>query len=112
MKINELLTESFHDDWDSEEEEVVVDPDQDKVPHLLMQFKKAIDTGGQNPIMFKDGSKARVPNQVIAAFMDKYYDMKPIDRETFQAVASKSIDAFKQAMSDFQGQKAPKSIYV
>jgi hypothetical protein len=112
MKINELLNESFHDDWDSEEDEVVIDPDQDKVPHLIMQFKKSIDNGGRSPILFKDGSKANVPHGVIAAFMNKYHDMKPADREAFQAAAIKSIDAFKQAMTDFRGEKAPKSIYV
>ena len=112
MKINELLTESFRDDWDSEVEEIVADPDQDRVPHLIMQFKKSLDTGGMNPILFRDGSKAKIPHQIIAAFMNKYHDMKPADREEFQAVAIKSIDAFKKAMTDFRGEKAPKSIYV
>jgi len=113
MKINELLNESrYDDDWDKDEEEVAVDPDQDKVPHLVMQFKKAIDNGGRTPIVFKDGSKATVPHGVISAFMNKYHDMKPVDREAFQAAAIKSIDAFKQAMSSFHAEKAPKSIYV
>lgn len=112
MKINELLNESKHDDWDSEEEEVVADPDMDKVPHLVMQFKKSIDTGGMNPILFRDGSKARIPHGIISAFMDKYYDMKPADREEFQAIAVKSVEDFKNALSGFKGQKAPKSIYV
>jgi hypothetical protein len=110
MKIAEVLNESKHDDWD-EEDEIVADPDQDKTPHILMQLKKSLDNGGMNPILFRDGSKARIPYQVIAAFMNKYHGMKPADREEFQAAAIKSVDAFKQAMSDFSGEQAPRSIY-
>jgi hypothetical protein len=46
MKITELLNESFNDDWDKEEE-LPGDPDLDKVPNLIIQFKKSLDVDGR-----------------------------------------------------------------
>ena len=54
MKINELLSESSTND-------IVDEPDTDAVPHIVMQFKKAIDNGGRSPIKFKDGDKVSIP---------------------------------------------------
>jgi hypothetical protein len=110
MKIAEVLNESFHDDWD-DEDEVVADPDQDKIPHIVMQLKKAADVGGNHPITFKDGKKFKIPMNVINAFMRKYNDMKPLDREEMQNIASKSKDDFIAAIQGFNRPNAPRSIY-
>ncbi len=86
------------DDFDDEEDEVVADPDQDKIPHIVMQIKKAYDVGGNYPIVFKDGTKHKLSNDMIAAFLNKYMSLKPMDRETMQDQASKSLLDFQAAM--------------
>ena len=111
MKITEFLTESKQDDWDAEDE-IVSDPDQDKVPHILMQLKKSADVGGNYPITFKDGSKATVSLHDIGKFVERYMDLKPADREIMQDLASQSHKNFKEIIVFFAGEKAPKSLYV
>lgn len=97
MKINELLNESAHDEWDDEAEEVI-DPDMEKIPHIVMQLKKALDVGGRHPIIFKDGSKTLIPTHLIRQFMSKYSSLKPYQREELQDIAAKSKDAFMQVI--------------
>ena len=110
MKINELLNESRYDDWDKEEE-LPGDPDQDKVPNLIIQFKKSMDVDGRYPIVFRDGSKVNVPVQVMVDFLNKYDDLKPMDREKIQNMAAQSVDKFKEVLATFKGQRPEKSIY-
>jgi hypothetical protein len=109
MKINELLNESAHDDWDKEEEEAP-DPDQDKIPHIVMQLKKAIDLKN-HPITFKDGNKSIIPRAKILQFMNRYNDMKPMDREKMQELASQSLDKFNEVLATFSAPSAEKTIY-
>ena len=111
MKINELLNESYHDDWDKEEEEIAVDPDQDKVPNLIIQFRKSMDVGGGYPIKFADGSKVKIPVDIMVQFLNKYDDLKPMDREKIQNIAAQSVDKFKEVLATFKGQRPEKSIY-
>lgn len=107
MKINELLTGSIEDELD-----IVDDPDTDKVPHIVMQFKKAIDNGGRSQIVFKDGDKVSIPVNVIVDFLNRYDDLKPFEREELQKTASQSFDAFKDAMSAVRRKSMPKSNYT
>jgi len=107
MKIAEVLNESAHDDWD-DEEEVASNPDDD---HLVMQLKKAADVGGNHPITFKDGKKFKIPMHILIAFMRKYNDLKPMDRELLQDLASKSKEDFLKALQSFERPAAPRSIY-
>ena len=111
MKITELLNESHHDDWDKEEDEIVSDPDQDKVPNLVVQFRKSMDVGGNYPIKFNDGSKVKIPVQIMVDFLNKYDNLKPMDREAIQNMAAQSVDKFKEVLTSFKGQKPEKSIY-
>ena len=97
MKINELLNESFSDDWD-DEEEVPADPDQDKVPHLIMQFKKALDLRGKYPISFRDGDSVTIPTHIITQFMSKFSRLKPMYRERLQDIAIRSKDDFAKVL--------------
>lgn len=110
MKINELLNESYHDDWDKEDE-LPDDPDQDRVPNLVVQFRKSMDVGGNYPIKFNDGSKVKVPVQIMVDFLNKYDDLKLMDREKIQNLAAQSVDKFKEVLATFKGQKPEKSIY-
>lgn len=110
MKITELLNESYHDDWDKEDE-LPDDPDQDKVPNLIVQFRKSMDVGGGYPIKFNDGSKVRIPVEIMVQFLNKYDDLKPMDREKIQNLAAQSVDKFKEVLATFKGQKPEKSIY-
>jgi hypothetical protein len=111
MKITELLAESRYDDWDKDEDEVVTDPDQDKVPNLIIQFKKSMDVAGDYPIKFNDGSKVRIPVNTMVDFLNKYDDLKPMDREKMQNMAAQSVDKFKEVLATFKGQKPEQSIY-
>ena len=110
MKITELLNESYHDDWDKEDE-LPDDPDQDKVPNLIVQFRKSMDVGGGYPIKFNDGSKVKIPVEIMVQFLNKYDDLKPLDREKIQNLAAQSVDKFKEVLATFKGQKPEKSIY-
>jgi hypothetical protein len=103
MKINELLNESFDDS--------VEDPDTDKVPNIVMQIRKSMDTGGNRPIVFRDGSKADVPVNAMIAFLNRYETLKPMDREEMQNMAVQSKEAFVDVLKSYNKPRAPKSIY-
>ena len=97
MKINELLNESVDDEL-NDEPEMDIDPDLDKIPHIVMQLKKALDVGGRHPIVFQDGNKTLIPAHLIRQFMSKYSSMKPFEREALQDEVSKSKEAFMKAI--------------
>ena len=101
------------DDWDDEDEEAPEDPEKDKVPHILMQLRKAKDVDGNHPIKFADGSKSKLSVKDIDAFMDMYMMVKPLDREKMQQVAIMSKDNFDKIVSFFKPKhgRAEKSIY-
>jgi hypothetical protein len=109
MKINELLNESAHDDWDKEEEEAP-DPEQDKIPHIVMQLRKALNLKNY-PITFKDGNKSIIPRHIIQLFLNRYSKMIPSDREVMQELASQSLEKFNEVLATFSAPPAPKSIY-
>jgi predicted DNA-binding transcriptional regulator YafY len=101
------------DDWDDDDEEAPEDPEKDKVPHILMQLRKAKDVDGNHPIKFADGSKSKLPLKDIDAFMDMYMMVKPLDREKMQQVAIMSKENFDKIVSFFKPKhgRAEKSIY-
>lgn len=110
MKIQEILKEAREiDDWD--EEEQVPDADSDKVKHLVMQLRSALDVDGNYPISFKDGSKAKLPVEDINLFLQKYEMVKPADKEKMQDVAGLSKDHFDKVVKFFKGEVRPKSPY-
>lgn len=111
MKIQEILLESKHDDWDDEHDEMPSDPDADKVQHILMQFKKAMDVGGNYPITFKSGEKAKVSLDDIEKFVERYASSKPAEREQMQTQAIQSLDGLKAVLSGPSGPRAEKSLY-
>lgn len=102
MKINELLNESFDN---------IEDPDTDKVPNIVMQIRKSMDTGGSRPIVFRDGTKETIPVNAMIAFLNRYQDLKPIDREQMQDLAIQSKEAFIDTVKNYNKPRAPKSIY-
>ncbi|NDB82448.1 MAG: hypothetical protein EB127_06875 [Alphaproteobacteria bacterium] len=70
------------------------DPDADKIPHILMQLRKAIDVDGDYPITFKDGKKVKLPMDAIVGFIQKYMKARPDDKESLQSQASNSLEGF------------------
>ena len=102
MKINELLNESFDN---------IEDPDTEKVPNLVIQIRKSMDTGGNRPITFRDGSKENIPVNAMVAFLNRYDNLKPMDREEMQNLAIQSKEAFIDAVKNYNRPRAPKSIY-
>lgn len=85
------------------------DPDADKVPHILMQLRKALDVDGNYPILFKDGKKIKLPMDHIVAFVKKYMTLNPQDKESLQTQAGNSLEGFMAALKqDFKKPEMPK----
>lgn len=95
MKITEVLNEGFNDE----------------VPNITVQFKKAMDVGGNHPIQFQDGSKVKIPLNMIVDFLNKYDQLKPMQRNEMQKLAVQSPDKFKEVLASFSGQRPERSIY-
>jgi len=100
-----------HDDWDDEVDDIPSDPDADKIPHLVMQFKKALDVDGNYPITFKDGTKVKLPLGDIRTFVERYLTLKPLDREKMQELAGESKENFDAILHFFHRPPAPRSVY-
>ena len=85
------------------------DADQDKVPHILMQLRKALDVDGNYPITFKDGKKAKLSMDQIVAFIKKYMTLNPQDKESLQTQAGNSLEGFMAALKqEFKKPELPK----
>ena len=85
------------------------DADQDKIPHILMQLRKALDVDGNYPITFKDGKKAKLSLDQIGAFVKKYMTLSPQDKESLQTQAANSLEGFMAALKqDFKKPDLPK----
>lgn len=110
MKIQEIMeakAKKAKDDFD-DSEEVVPDADQDDVKNIFMQIKhglsllQARDHDAEEfsiPIKFADKSHIHIDNKMIRAFLKKFMDAKPGDREKMQDMAIKSPQGFKAALS-------------
>jgi len=92
MEAKKLIVKSV-DDLD-DVEEPAMDADQDKVPHIFMQLRKAVDVDGNYPITFKDGKKAKLSMDQIGGFIKKYMQAKPDEKESLQSQASNSLEGF------------------
>jgi hypothetical protein len=89
------------DDFDDDAPEQ--DADLDKIPHILMQMRKAVDTDGNYEFKFKDGSKSKLPLEHIVAFVKKYMTAKPQEKEMMQNAAIESLEGLMSVL------KAPKA---
>jgi hypothetical protein len=100
MKITDIIKESKKpkSDWDEEEDQVVDDPDSDRIPHIIMQMKKAIDNGGRSQIVFQDGDKVSLPLSMIVDFVSVYMMLKPYQREELQKQVSRNRDSFMNGL--------------
>lgn len=81
------------DDFE-DEEEAGEDPDKDKIPHIVMQARKALDVGGNYPLVFRDGTKSKMTEPVLRQFLAMYDMMKSNDKAVFQDMVSKSARDF------------------
>ena len=97
MKIKEILFEAKMNDLDDIIDKPE-DPEADKIPHILMQLRKALDVDGDYMITFKDGKKTKLPMDVIVAFIKKYMDARPDDKEALQSQAANSVEGFMSAV--------------
>ena len=97
------------DDFD--DDEPVADADSDKVKHIVMQLRSALDFDGDYAINFKDGSKAKLPAEDINLFLRKYETVMPADKETMQNIGGQSKEGFDKIVKFFKGQASPKSPY-
>jgi hypothetical protein len=98
------------DDFD-DDDEPVADADSDKVKHIVMQLRSALDFDGDYAINFKDGSKAKLPAEDINLFLRKYETVMPADKETMQNIGGQSKEGFDKIVKFFKGQARPKSPY-
>ena len=112
MRIQEIMEakskKKHHDDDLDDKEEVVPDADQDDVKNIFMQIKhglsllQARDHDAEEfsiPIKFADKSQVHLDNKMIRAFLNKFMDAKPDDREKMQSMAIKSPKGFKDALN-------------
>lgn len=101
MKIQEILEAkklpAGMDDFD-DIDEPAPDADQDKIPHIFMQLRKAIDVDGNYPITFKDGKKTKLPMDAIVGFVQKYMKARPDEKESLQTQAANSLEGFMAAL--------------
>ena len=101
MRIQEILEakqlKKGIDDID-DMDEPAPDADQDKVPHIVMQLRKALDVDGDYPVTFKDGKKYKLKLKDIEHFLKVYDRLKPLDRESMQNMGSKDIEGFHNAL--------------
>lgn len=88
---------SVDKDWEDDDQEQ--DADQDEVPNIIQQLRKAIDVDGNYAITFKDGKKTKLSMDEITSFVKKYMTAKPSEKEELQNQAIQSIDGFKQALA-------------
>lgn len=113
MKIQEILEakkiDKGMDDFD-DVDEPAPDADQDKVPHILMQLRKAIDVDGNYPITFKDGKKAKLDMEHIVAFIKKYMKAQPSEKESLQTQAGNSLEGFMAALKAPEKEKFQQKI--
>lgn len=114
MRIHEILLEKKlkklskkHIDLDDVEDKPE-DPEMDKIPHVVMQLRKALDVDGDYPITFKDGKKAKLQIDQIKQFLKKYSELKPDERSRMQDMASANIEGFHKALN-FKGSEPIKS---
>lgn len=103
MRIHEILLEKKHKKLsqkhhDDEVESPPEDPEQDKIPHIVMQLKKAVDVEGDYPVTFKDGKKVKLQLDDVKKFLQKYSMMKPDERENMQNMAAKDLAGFHNAL--------------
>lgn len=84
----------------------------DLIPNLVVQFRKAIDLDGNTKIVFKNGTKETIPLEAMYQFLTKYSAMRPVHREEMQAQAVKSKTDLYMVIDTFQRPAAPKSIYI
>ena len=106
MKIFEVIEarKGPVDDFD-DDEAPAQDADLDKIPHILMQMRKAVDTDGNYEFKFKDGSKHKLEMPDIVTFVKKYMAAKPQEKELMQ---NKAIDSLEGLMSVIKAQIEPK----
>jgi hypothetical protein len=107
MKIFEVIEAKKRPMDDFEDDEAPVqDADLDKIPHILMQMRKAVDTDGNYEFKFKDGGKHKLELPDIVAFVKKYMTAKPQEKEMMQ---NKAIDSLEGLMSVIHAEEAPKA---
>lgn len=112
MKIFEVLEAKKLRDKEDDFDDVMdkpEDPDADKVPHILMQIRKALDVDGDYPITFKDGKKVKLSFEDLVKFVKKYIKLKPDEKDKLQTMAALSLDGFKSALKhEFSKPDIPK----
>jgi len=92
MKIFEVIEARKGPIDDFEDDAPVQDADLDKIPHILMQMRKAVDTDGNYDFKFHDGSKHKLAMPDIVAFVKKYMTAKPQEKEMMQNKAIQSLE--------------------
>jgi len=98
MKIFEVIEAKKRPVDDFEDDAPVQDADQDKIPHILMQMRKAFDVDGNYEFKFKDGSKHMLDMEDIVAFVKKYMNAKPLEKEAMQNQAIESLEGLMSVL--------------
>lgn len=110
MKIFEVIEAKKmpKDEFDDEDDAPVQDADQDKIPHILMQMRKAVDVDGNYEFQFKNGDKKKLPMPAIVAFVKKYMTAKPQEKQMMQDAAIESLEGLMSVLKAEQPKEMPK----
>lgn len=100
MKIFEVIEAKKRpaDDWE-DDDEPVQDADLDKIPNILIQMRKAVDTDGNFDFKFKDGSQHKLDMEDIVTFVKKFMSAKPLEREKMQSQAIASLEGLMSVIN-------------
>jgi hypothetical protein len=100
MKIFEVIEarKAPRDDFE-DDDAPAQDADLDKIPHILMQMRKAVDTDGNYEFKFKDGSKHMLDIPDIVTFVKKYMTAKPQEKEMMQNQAIESLEGLMSVIN-------------
>jgi hypothetical protein len=110
MKIFEVIEARKGPVDDFEDDAPVQDADQDKIPHILMQMRKAVDTDGNYEFKFHDGSKHKLEMEDIVSFVKKYMTAKPHEKEQMQNKAIESLEGLMSVINAKEPEKQGSSI--
>lgn len=81
-----------------------------EAPHMIVQLEKHVRNPEMNPLRFKNGQKAKIPEAMAHKAMKMHDSMNQSDKQAFVAHISKSIDHLKSGLKGEWKKDTKKSI--
>lgn len=81
-----------------------------EAPHMIVQLEKHVRNPEMNPLRFKNGQKAKIPEAMAHKAMKMHDSMNQRDKQAFVAHISKSIEHLKSGLKGEWKKATKKSI--